>query len=261
MARGKGIQRHPLYKLGKARARRDRRNLNFAAILRAPAPLPKEYDFDVKHSGVPTPIFANDRYGDCVIAGRAHQTLRFELLEQQETLAITDGEVIREYLQETGGEDTGLVVLDSLKRWRKEGWIAAAQRYRIRAFSELDRRAHDQVKQAIVLDVGVGTGLGMPLSAQAQFQAGKPWDVMAGPTGAVNSWGGHYVHIPGYTVSGPVCVTWGRKQQMTWAFFDKYCDEAYAIFDAQDTAKLRKALDRKKLSAFLASCAPTSLRT
>jgi len=101
----------------------------------------------------------------------------------------------------------------------------------------------------------------MPLSAQAQFQAGKPWDVVRGPGGAVNSWGGHYVHVPGYTTAGPVCVTWGRKQQMTWAFFAKYCDEAYAIIDAKDTAKLRKALDRRALSAFLAGCAPISPRT
>jgi len=261
MARGKGIQRHPLFKLGKARARRDRRNLKFAAILRAPAPLPKEYDFDVKHPGIPTPIFANDRYGDCVIAGRAHQTLRFEEAEQRRILGITDEDVVREYFKETGGADSGLVVLDSLKRWRKQGWSAAKGRYRIRAFSELDRTVRAEVKQAIVLDIGVGLGLSMPLSAQEQFQAGKPWDVVRGPGGAVNSWGGHYVHVPGYTTAGPVCVTWGRKQQMTWAFFAKYCDEAYAIIDAKDTAKLRKALDRKALNAFLARCAPISPRT
>jgi hypothetical protein len=46
-------------------------------------------------------------------------------------------------------------------------------------------------------------------------------------------------------------VTWGKKQQMTWKFFDKYCDEAYAIFDAVDTAKKKKAIDAVKLNAFL----------
>jgi hypothetical protein len=38
---------------------------------------------------------------------------------------------------------------------------------------------------------------------------------------------------------------------MTWAFFDKYCDEAYAIIDAIDTPKKKKALDSKALAAFL----------
>ena len=57
--------------------------------------------------------------------------------------------------------------------------------------------------------------------------------------------------MPGYTKLGPVCVTWGRKQQMTWAFFNKYCDEAYAIIDAVDTAKKRKGLNAKKIKAYL----------
>ena len=58
--------------------------------------------------------------------------------------------------------------------------------------------------------------------------------------------------MPGYTKSGPVCVTWGRKQQMSWAFLVKYCDEAYAIIDAIDTAKKKRGLDAGKLDAFLA---------
>ena len=251
MARSKGIAHHPVFKLGKAPAKRDPRNLMFAAILKAPVALPKEYDFDLKHPGIPTPMFGNDKYGDCVMAGRAHQTLRFELIEQKTKLQITDKEVLREYLKETGGRDSGLVVLDSLKLWRQPGWTAAKDVYKIKAFSELNRANHNQVKQAIVLDVGVGLGLSLPISAQGQFQAGKPWDVVGGPNGKPNSWGGHYVLVPGYTTKGPVCVTWAQKHQMTWAFFDKYCDEAYAIIDAIDTAKKKKALDAGVLGEFL----------
>src|SRR6185436_14556727 len=122
MANAKGVQQHPIFKLGKRKPRRDPRNLMLRSILRTPVKVPEEYDFDTAHVGVPTPIFANDRLGDCVIAGRAHQTLRLELIEQDTVIAITDQEVIREYLTETGGGDTGLVVLDSLKVWRKRGW-------------------------------------------------------------------------------------------------------------------------------------------
>ncbi len=251
MPRSKGIDHHPIFKLGKAPAKRDPRNLKFAALLKAAVKVPREYDFDLTHKGIPTPMFANDRYGDCVIAGRAHQTLRFELIEQGKELEITDKEVVNEYLKETGGVDSGLVVLDSLKLWRSRGWIAAKRNYKIKAFSEIDRGKHVQVKQAVVLDVGVGLGLLLPLSAEAQVQAGKPWDVVSGPTGEPNSWGGHYVFVPGYTILGPVCVTWGAKQQMTWAFFGKYCDEAYAIIDAIDTAKKRRALDAAALARFL----------
>lgn len=251
-----GIRRHPVFRLGKGRARRDERNFKFAALLRAPVKVPPEYDFDLKHRGIPTPMFANDVYGDCVIAGRAHQTLRFELIEQGSRISITDRDVLREYLKETGGADDGLVVLDSLRRWRKAGWPVGAgtkkRTYRIKAFTELARPNHGQVKQAIWLDVGVGLGLSLPASAQDQVQSGKPWDVVKGPPGRIGSWGGHYVYVPGWTRAGPVCVTWGRKQQMTWAFFDRYCDEAYAIIDAIN-AKLRRALDVPKLNRMLAA--------
>lgn len=252
MARASGIKSHPLFRLGKAPAKRDDRNFRFAALVKAPPKVPAEYDFDLKHPGIPTPMFANDEYGCCVISGRAHQTLRFELLEQKKKLGIADKEVLAEYFRQTGGEDTGLIVLDSLKLWRKKGWKAARKPYSIRAFSEILPFDHASMRQAVFLDVGVGLGLSLPLTAQAQMQAGKAWDVAKGRGAAPNSWGGHYVYVPGYTKKGPVCVTWGRKQQMTWAFIDKYCDEAYAIFDGKNAEKKRKALDAAKLDSLLA---------
>jgi hypothetical protein len=253
MTKAIGINSHSIFKLGKAAAKRDARNLRFATLVKAKPKLPAEYDFDLKHKGIPTPMFANDEYGCCVISGRAHQTLRFELIEQNAKLAITKQEVIAEYLKETGGEDTGLIVLDSLKLWRKNGWKAAKTNYKSKAFTEITPTDHTSMKQAVFMDVGVGLGLSLPLSAQAQLQAGKPWDVVTGAGSKPNSWGGHYVYVPGYTKKGPVCVTWGRKQQMTWAFIDKYCDEAYVIIDDVNSAKKKKALDAGKLKDFLDS--------
>jgi hypothetical protein len=240
MAKAKGIQAHKVFKLGKAAARKDSRNLKFANVLRATLPsLPPSYDFDVTHTGIPTPMFGNDTYGDCVIAGRAHQTLRFE-----------DNDVLKEYFEETGGPDTGLVVLDSLNLWRHKGWKAARNTYHIRAYAEVDFANHDEVRQAIFADLGVGLGLQLPKSAQGQIQTGQPWDVTTGPDARPGSWGGHYVYVSGYSPNGPVCVTWGRKQQMTWAWLDKYCDEAYALFDARN--RFKKALiDTARIGAFL----------
>jgi hypothetical protein len=86
MARAKGINTHKYFKLGKATAKSDKRNLMFAAILKAPIKVPDEYDFDLTHQGIPTPMFGNDVHGDCVIAGRAHQTLRFEDIERDQLL-------------------------------------------------------------------------------------------------------------------------------------------------------------------------------
>jgi hypothetical protein len=251
MTRAKRYSAHKLFKLGKAPAKRDKRNLKFAALLSATEPdLPASFDFDTTHQGIPTPVFGNQDHLDCVIAGRAHQTLRFEDIEQGSPLMITDEDVLNEYFKETGGPDDGLVVLKSLNLWRQNGWQVGQQNFKIQAFAEVDRANHDEVRKAIFADVGIGIGLQLPNSAKNQIQTGQPWDVTSGPDSAPGTWGGHYVYVCGYTPSGPVCVTWGRKQQMTWPWFDKYCDEAYAIFDAND--QFKKSIIRKsQITAFL----------
>ena len=240
-----------IVRFGKQKARRDKRNLMFATLLKAPPVLPAEYDFDVVHHGIPTPMFGNDQYGDCVMAGRAHQTLRFEKAEQNKLIAITDNDVLHEYFSESGGTDSGLVVLDSLKEWRSTGWIAAKKRYTVKAFAQIDQGKRSEVKRAVFMDIGVGLGFTLPDAALTQYYAGKPWAVVSGKPGQPNPDNGHCVYVPGYTKSGPVCVTWGRKQQMSLAFLAKYCDEAYAIIDAIDTTKKKRALDAGKLDAFL----------
>jgi hypothetical protein len=251
MAKAKGIQAHKVFKLGKAPAKKDSRTLKFSTLLKAALPaLPSAYDFDNTHPGIPTPMFANDVYGDCVIAGRAHQTLRFEDIEQGSALMITDKEVLKEYLKETGGVDSGLVVLDSLNEWRQKGWKVGKHTYRIKAYAEVDFNNADEVRQAVYGDVGVGLGVQLPTAAKKQIQTGQPWDVTSGPDSQPGSWGGHYVYVPGYTPSGPVCVTWGRKQQMTWAWLDRYCDEAFAIFDAKNRFK-KGIIDGAKIASFV----------
>jgi hypothetical protein len=139
-------------------------------------------------------------------------------------------------------------VLDSLKLWRSKGWKAAKKNDKIKAFAEINRKNHDEVKATVYADIGTGLGLSLPDSALPEFHAGKPWVTTSGPKNEEN---GHYVYIPGYTTTGPVCVTWGRKQQMSWAFFDKYCDEAYAIIDLVDSPKKKQLIDTMKVDDFL----------
>ena len=246
-----GKSRNSFLRLGKAPAKRDARNLQLRTILRKKIRLPVEYEFDLEHPTMPTPMFGNDEWGCCVISGRAHQTLRFELVEQKRMVRMTAKEVVDEYLAQSGGEDSGLITLDSLRLWRKQGWTAARKRYAIRAFSEVDRKRIDEVKTAIVMNLGVGIGLRLPASAERELAAGKPWTKTSGTGTRPNSWGGHYVYVTGYTKLGPTCVTWGSKQRMSWTFFSAYCDEAYAIIDALNTPQKRAMLDEARLAEFL----------
>jgi len=69
-------------------------------------------------------------------------------------------------------------------------------------------------------------GIALPKTAQNQ----QVWSVTTTKgDGAPGSWGGHCVIIVDYNAIGPVCITWGQQLQMTWQFYQTYCDEAYAI--------------------------------
>jgi hypothetical protein len=245
---------------GKAPAKHDDRTLKLKDILRAADvrlvehPLPEEYDFDDAHNEIPRPLptYQNPPLNNCVIAGRAHQTLRFELVEQNRLINVTNEDVELEYKKQTGGdEQKDIETLQSLKLWRTRGWDAAGQHFKIKAFAKLDQGDHEQIKRMIYINLGVGLGFFLPESAIKQFKNGQRWDLTR--ERAANH--GHYVYAPGYTNDGPVCITWGRKQQMSWAFLDKYSDEAYVIIDAIDTPEKKRTLDEEKINKFLESCA------
>ena len=234
-------------KLGKAQPRKDARTIRLTAVTAEAPEVPAAFDNDAGRQ-IPTPMFANDQYGDCVIAGRAHMTLRFEYAEQGRAIGIGDLDVVREYERESGGEDSGLVMLDSLKRWR-HGWRAGGRVYGIHSFLSLDARDDGEAKEAVCLLSGAYVGMALPESAQAEFEGGCGWTDTSGDPG---SWGGHCVYIPAYDESGPVCVTWGRRQPMSWAFFLRYCDEAYAVCDDRDRWLRNSPVDVAKLDSLLA---------
>jgi hypothetical protein len=240
---------------GKAPAKRDTRNLDLETVfLPGGDPLPAEYDFDDEHPGIPTPMFGNNNAKNCVIAGRAHQTLRFEMAEQNVLIHITNEDVEREYRKEADAENNEIKLLDSLNLWWKRGWEAAGQHFKIKGYGEIkDRTNREAIKRAIYVNMGVGLGFLLPDSALEQFKAGQPWEVTRDLPGNT-----HYVYVSGYTTLGPVCVTWGRKQPMSWEFVTAYSDEAYAIFDALDTPRMKRNFNEKKFDEFLKTCPSVS---
>lgn len=237
-------------KLGKLPARVDGRTLRLKSILRALPPPPASFDVD---QNLPVPMldnnmYLNDQYGDCVIAGRAHMTLRFEDFEQSLILPITDQEVQDEYFKETGGSDSGLNMLLSMIAWRK-GWIAAGKTYSIYAFGALTSTDHLDISQTIYLLRGAYPGIQVPQSAIDQFNAGQTWDVVSNDGGIK---GGHCIYLPYYDSDGVGCITWGKHQFMTWDFWDKYSDEAYGIVDNRDDWLGEDSpVDVAKLDAYL----------
>ena len=85
-----------------------------------------------------------------------------------------------------------------------------------------------------------------------QFNAGKPWSVVAGS----QIEGGHYVPVVGRRSGYVEVVTWGKTQRCTASFLKAYCDEAWAIVSPEilnATGKTPEGFDLAALKADLAA--------
>ena len=215
-------------KLGKRAPRHDPRTFSLARYVTPDLPVaPTRCDWA---KSVPTwPMYANDRLGDCVIAGMGHQVEAWTGAAGKRIATVDEATVIKVYSAITGYDpndpntDNGTVELDALNYWRRKG-IGG---HRIGAFASVHPSDRALVRDGVYLFGGLFLGLALPISAQSQ----SVWDVpVSGPhgQGAPGSWGGHCVIVTSYDERYVTCVTWGALMRMTWAFFTTYVDEAYA---------------------------------
>jgi hypothetical protein len=238
---------HP-FKFGRNATKHDQRNIMLRSLVRRIPKLPSEYDFDLKHPGAPMRMLGNDQYGDCVEAASAEYIMRAELLERGHVPRITDLEVIAQYFRETPGhQDEGLVILDHLNLWRQEGLQFGSHLYRILAYAQIQTLDHDLVKAVISTDKFAFIGLDLPDDALDKFVAGKQWTTA---TRKPNPMNGHCILVKGYNRIGPVGITWGRAQQMSWSFWNRYTVEAFSLVDARDSSRF---LDHLKMNYALDS--------
>jgi hypothetical protein len=250
-------------KLGKLSVKYDKRTLKLSDLYRKGISLPEipsEYLID-SAMGIKFPIqmLGNDSWGDCVIVGRANLTIRFEYHECQYIVPISIDDCLNEYWHEQGSNDgcwllqlfhssrpdNGLVMLDSLNEWRKNGWVLDGLKYDIYAYASLNKQHHKEVMQSIYFLNGAYMGFSVSQSAMNQFHNGEIWDVTDIDSPIE---GGHCVALNGYNNTGPLCLTWGKQQQMTWGFFDKYCDEVYGVIDNKDNWIVNNLFDPSYLS-------------
>lgn len=224
-------------RLGKKAARQDTRTLRLSRYLTtALPPAPDAVDYTLK--GMPPFLMmANDVIGDCTCAAAGHM-IEVWCWNSGQWYVPLDPQIIRAYADitgfdpATGAHDDGAAEIDVLNYWRRVG-IAD---HRIMGYAALDPMNREHIRQAVWLFEGCYIGLQLPISAQTQLDEGGVWEVPLGGIhsgdGAAGSWGGHAVNVVGYDAEGLTVVTWGQLQKMTWAFWEAYCDEAYAVLSA-----------------------------
>lgn len=217
------------YKLGKLPPRPDERDFHLSAYLRKPLPTPPaEFGKDIS---MHWKMLGNDKFGCCVFAGGAHETMlwtkeggKFSDFEERGVLA--DYAEVTGFDPRTGNNDDGTVVRDAMKYRRKRGLLDRdGIRHRIEAYVSM-RKDTEVMKAATWIFDAVGIGFEVPSYAMDQFRRGKPWDVKPGKATIE---GGHYVPVVGFYDGMFACVTWGKIQMMTVPFFEKFTDERWAM--------------------------------
>lgn len=199
----------------------------FTAYAAAPLPTPPAA-VDWAKNVTNWPMDGNDRYGDCTMAAAAHTIQSWNAQTGAEDQVPTEQQVIDEYLQLSGGQDTGLVESQVLKSWQSGGLWGN----RVVAYAPVNVHDLTAIKQTISLFGGVYAGIQVPSNAQDQFSAGKPWTLDPGWQDQPIE-GGHAIPLLGYDADWLYCITWGAVQPIAWDWWSTYSDEAWAILSQE----------------------------
>lgn len=224
-------------KLGRLPRARNPRVPHLAALLAgrrtALAPPPAAVDY-TKVLPANLGMFANDTLGDCTCAGIYHLIQVLSANAQGAIDTEPDNNAVLLYEQACGyvpgqpNTDEGGVEQDVLTYVMLTGAPMGADgstRHRLTAFVEVDPSNQADVMLTISEFGGSYIGFNVPDYAMS---TSNTWDVQPGTPNII---GGHCVVLAAYDTVGPTCITWGRLQKMTWAFFNQFTDEAYAIAD------------------------------
>jgi hypothetical protein len=200
-------------------------------------------------------MFSNDTIGDCTCAAIAHMLMMFtahtgKMVTPEVSDVIKAYSAVSGYDPTTGFNDNGAAIVDVLEYWQTIG-IAG---HKILGFAKIDNTNIQQMQKAIWLFGAADLGVNLPSAAEDQFFADEAWDLTK-KDGPIQ--GGHSVPVFGYGRLGQTCITWGKRQPMSWDWTRKYCDEAYTVI-TQDwinraTSKAPSGFDLETLKSDLAA--------
>jgi hypothetical protein len=164
-------------------------------------------------------MLGNDQYGDCTVAGIAHGQMIWNWTSTNKIPPFTTGEIVSQYMQLTGGVDSGLDPVEVAAWWKKSGLTDAhGQVHKIRSYTAIETPT--ELAEAAYLFGFAGLALWLPANAEEQFENHQPWADTSGPPEQNE---GHYVPLVGRNSAGNfMVVTWGSLHAATPAWVAKY---------------------------------------
>lgn len=203
------------------------------------------------------PMLANDRLGDCTCVAIEHTDITADvwgkkpMIADQERLPRTIARYSRVsgYDPNTGANDNGAYLLDVLKDVQHNG-LDGNGGDKIGPYVAIDPKNESQLVACLFLFGVLYTGVGLPVSAQAE--TGKVWKTTSGPGSEVGSWGGHAIFIGRITKTERTCATWGSAQRMTAEWQHQYMDEAWTFVDEDFIRENAKTVSGFDLAALMA---------
>jgi hypothetical protein len=227
----------PNHRFGRNPSPPDNRTLRLADYAppdRLPTP-PDKVDPTVRYRP-PYSAKGNDRYGCCVFSSIAN--LREHWMAQNGgDKRFTDKEVIDLYLRYSP-RDNGYNVLESLKKWRSDGFWSDHLWY----FASVDMTNLLQVRQTIAFFGGLHTGAMIP----RKWMSTTIWQMDG--RGVY----GHSMAAIGYDKENILVRSWPRLYLVANDAWMRYFDEGYAIVDAEQfnaDGKTPEGLDLPALAA------------
>lgn len=212
-------------KLGRIRPKARPQCLNFEKYFdpAKSSPPPVQVDYASKAMSSLKRVYLNDKYGDCVVAGKYHQVGIWSGNDTNNTIEGTDNEVYSMYQRICGPGDNGCMITAVLDYFRQNGLPFNNVTHKIDGYVTADWTNKLMVQTGIYLFGGGTIGINLP---QAWTCSSCTWDTTN--TGIV---GGHDVCLCGYNDKGVQICTWGSICTITWAAFlsRKWVEELYFV--------------------------------
>jgi len=230
--------------------------LKFEAYADVNALLPKIPKDAFGHEEWSPPIdwgmLGNDRYGDCVLAGAAHEHVLWNRIGGK-ILGFNTADVLKDFTAITGlppNPVTGADMKKTASYRQKIGMLGAdGNRHKIAAYLELRPGDVRQMLVALYLFDAVGVGFRFYSQWFNAFRGHQAWAITSGMLPTLM---GHYVPLVALR-GNLVGVTWGRFQAIRPSVYAYACQQAltYVSEEALINRKSPEGFDYEALIADL----------